>query len=164
MWPSWPWSYGSLIYYLCNQCLSQLMRVWILIRARCTTLCDKVCQSLATGRSFPTPINLTATISLKYCCSISPEKNRTHANNLWSLDWLILWEYLVRDWMRYMKDMRCSGLWNNVVFLDLELVYCQQNPVTSNSFLTQPSPTYAVFIVHNLFHRYHDTTTNIILL
>ena len=65
--PSWPWSYGSLIYYLCNQCLSQLMRVWILIRARCTTLCDKVCQSLATGRSFPTPINLTATISLKYC-------------------------------------------------------------------------------------------------
>ena len=51
--------------------------------------------------------------------SISPEKNRTQANNLWSLDWLILWECLVRDWMRYMKDTRCSGLWNNVVFLDL---------------------------------------------
>ena len=45
------WSYGSWIYnYLCNQCLSPLM-LWvrILIRARCTTLCDKVCQWLATG-------------------------------------------------------------------------------------------------------------------
>ena len=51
--------------------------------------------------------------------SISPEKNRSQANNLWSLDWLILWECLVRDWMRYMKDTRCLGLWNNVVFLDL---------------------------------------------
>jgi len=43
--PSWPWSYGSWIYnYLCNQCLSPLM-LWvrISIRARLTTLCDKVC-------------------------------------------------------------------------------------------------------------------------
>jgi hypothetical protein len=42
---SWPWSYGSWIYnYLCNQCLSSLMLwVQILIRARCTKLCDKVC-------------------------------------------------------------------------------------------------------------------------
>jgi hypothetical protein len=46
--------YGSWIYnYLCNQCLSPLM-LWvrISIRARCTTLCDKVCQWLATGRWF----------------------------------------------------------------------------------------------------------------
>ena len=52
--PSWPWSYGRWIYnYLCNQCLSPLM-LWvrISIRARCTTLCDKVCQWLATGRWF----------------------------------------------------------------------------------------------------------------
>jgi hypothetical protein len=34
--------YGSWIYnYLCNRCLSPLMWVWISIRARCTTLCDK---------------------------------------------------------------------------------------------------------------------------
>ena len=47
-------SYGSWIYnYLCNQCLSPLMmRVRISIRARCTTLYDKVCQWLATGRWF----------------------------------------------------------------------------------------------------------------
>ena len=36
--------------YLCNQCLSPLMLwVGISIRARCTTLCDEVCQWLATG-------------------------------------------------------------------------------------------------------------------
>ena len=48
---SWPWSYGSWIYnYLCNQWLSPLM-LWVRlsIRARCTTLCDTVCQWLATG-------------------------------------------------------------------------------------------------------------------
>jgi hypothetical protein len=55
--PSWPWSYGSWIYnYLCNQCLSPLVLwVQIWIRARCTTLCDKVCQWLATGRWFSSP-------------------------------------------------------------------------------------------------------------
>ena len=50
--PSWPWTHGIWIYnYLCNQCLSSLM-LWvrISIRARCTILCDKVCQWLATGR------------------------------------------------------------------------------------------------------------------
>jgi hypothetical protein len=43
--------------YLCNQCLSPLMLwVWISISARCTTLCDKVCQWLATGQClFPGP-------------------------------------------------------------------------------------------------------------
>ena len=51
---SWPWSYSSWIYnYICNQCLSPLM-LWvrISIRAKCTTLCDKVCQWLATGLWF----------------------------------------------------------------------------------------------------------------
>ena len=45
---SWPWWYGSWIHsYLSNQCLSPLMWVGISIKARCTTLCDKVCQWLA---------------------------------------------------------------------------------------------------------------------
>ena len=47
-------SHGRWIYYcICNQCLSPLM-LWvrISIRTRCTTLCDKVCQWLATGRWF----------------------------------------------------------------------------------------------------------------
>jgi hypothetical protein len=50
----WSWSYGSWTYhYLCNQWLSPLM-LWvrISIRARCTTLCNKVCQWLAWGRWF----------------------------------------------------------------------------------------------------------------
>jgi hypothetical protein len=59
-WPLWPWSYGMWIYnYLCNQCLSPLM-LWvrISIRARCTTLCDKVCQWLATDGWF-SPVSST---------------------------------------------------------------------------------------------------------
>ena len=52
--PSWPSSYGCWIYnYLCNQYLSLLMLwVWISFMARCTTLCDIVCQWLATCRWF----------------------------------------------------------------------------------------------------------------
>ena len=52
--PLWSWSYDSWIYnYLCNQWLSPLM-LWvrILIRARCTTLYDQVCQWLSTSRRF----------------------------------------------------------------------------------------------------------------
>ena len=51
---SWSWFYGSWSYnYICNKCPSPLM-LWVRIpiRARCTTLCDKVCQGLATGRWF----------------------------------------------------------------------------------------------------------------
>ena len=46
--------YDSWIYnYLCNRCLSPLMlRVPNPLRARCSTLCDKVCQWLAAGRCF----------------------------------------------------------------------------------------------------------------
>ena len=50
---SWSWSYGSWIYnYIFNQCLSLMLWDRISIRTRCTTLCDKVCQWLATGRWF----------------------------------------------------------------------------------------------------------------
>jgi hypothetical protein len=57
------WSYGSWIYnYLCNQCLTPL-KLWvrISIRARCATLCDKVCQWLVTGQWFSlcTPVSST---------------------------------------------------------------------------------------------------------
>ena len=60
---SWLWLYDSWIYnYLCNQCLSPLM-LWIRIsiRARCTTLCDKVCQWLAIGRWFSPGPPVTST-------------------------------------------------------------------------------------------------------
>ena len=60
---SWPWSYGSWFYnYLCNQCLSPLM-LWvrISIRARCTTICDKVCQWLMTGRWFSRGLAVSST-------------------------------------------------------------------------------------------------------
>jgi hypothetical protein len=64
---SWPWSYGGWIYnYLWNQWLSPLMLcVRLPLRARCTTLCDKVYQWLGTVHWFspdPLPIKLTAMI------------------------------------------------------------------------------------------------------
>jgi hypothetical protein len=51
---SWSWLYGSWSYnYICNKCPSPLMLlVRISIRARYTTLCDKVCQWLAKGQWF----------------------------------------------------------------------------------------------------------------
>ena len=51
---SWSWSHGSLIYnYLCNQRLLPLtLWVWILLRARCTALCDKICHWLVAGQWF----------------------------------------------------------------------------------------------------------------
>ena len=62
---SWSWSNGSWIYnYLRNQCLSPLtLWIWTLLRRGVlnTTLCDKVCQWLATGRWFSlgTPVSYT---------------------------------------------------------------------------------------------------------
>jgi len=49
----WPWLYGNWIYnYLCDQCLSPL-KLWVRPRSwrgvLDATLCDKVCQWLATG-------------------------------------------------------------------------------------------------------------------
>ena len=54
--PLWSWSYRSWIYtYLCNQCLSPL-KMWVrtpfVARSTRSTLYDKVCQWLATGRWF----------------------------------------------------------------------------------------------------------------
>jgi hypothetical protein len=48
---------------ICSQCLSPLMLwVWILITARCTTLCGKKISELRLVRGFPQPIKLTTTI------------------------------------------------------------------------------------------------------
>jgi len=60
---SWPWSVGSWIYnYICNQCLSsRMLWVRISIRTRCTTLCDKVFQWLATGVWFSPDLPASST-------------------------------------------------------------------------------------------------------
>ena len=82
--------YGSWTYnYLCNQCLSPLM-LWvrISIRARRTTVCDKVCQWLACGRWFSpgapvSSINKTnrhviAEILLKVALSTMKQTNKAN--------------------------------------------------------------------------------------
>ena len=62
---SWSWSYGSWIYnYLCNPCLSSLT-LWVQTPLRRgvldTTLCDKVCQWLATGQWFSPGAQVSST-------------------------------------------------------------------------------------------------------
>ena len=60
-------------FYLCNQCLSPLL-LWVRIstRARYKTLCDKVCQWLATGQWF-SPVSSTNKTdhhdtTVSWCC------------------------------------------------------------------------------------------------
>jgi hypothetical protein len=68
--PSWLWSYGSWIYnYLCLALRCQFKsNAWQSILN--TTLCDKVCQWLATVRWFPpcTPVSFT---NKTYCHNIT---------------------------------------------------------------------------------------------
>ena len=92
---SWKLSYGSWIYnYLCNQCLSPLM-LWvrISIKAKCTTLCDKACQWLATGRwcFSGTPVSSTnktdchdiSEILLKVTLNTINRTNKQNASGNW---------------------------------------------------------------------------------
>jgi hypothetical protein len=62
---SWSWSYISSIYnYLCHQCTSSMkLWVWIPLRRSVvdTTLCDKICQWLATGRWFSLGTSVSST-------------------------------------------------------------------------------------------------------
>ena len=95
--PSWSWSYGSWIdNHIFNQCLSQLtLRVRIPLRRGVldTTLCDKVCVWLATGRWFSpgTPVSSTnktdhpdiAEILLKVVFNTINQTNPVHYGNKW---------------------------------------------------------------------------------
>ena len=84
--PSWPWSYGSWI-YLCNQCLSPLMWVRISIRSSCTTLCDKVCQWLATGRWFSPGPSVSSTNKTD-CHDITEILLKVALNTIKQSNWL----------------------------------------------------------------------------
>ena len=75
--------------------------------ARCTTLCDTVCQWLVTGRWFSPPIKLTTTIELKYsktCLNRTP----LWLKNLFSLDRFKLHRHLV--------DGTVKSVWFRQVF------------------------------------------------
>ena len=105
--PSWQRSYGSWIYnYLRNRYLSPLM-LWVLLapRARCTTLCDKVCQWLATGRWLSPGLPVSSTIKtdrhvitklwLKMALSTIKQTNRIIEGNSTIRCFLFIKDYLV---------------------------------------------------------------------
>jgi hypothetical protein len=87
--PLGSWSYGNWIYnYLCNQCLSPL-KVWVRIPLMQdvldTTLCDKVCQWLATGWWFSpdTLVSSTNKTDRQYNCNIVKSGVKHHKPNLY---------------------------------------------------------------------------------
>jgi hypothetical protein len=89
---SWPWSYGNWIYnYLCSHCLSPLM-LWarISIKARCTTLCDKVCQWLAKGHWF-SPGPPVSSINKTDRHDITEILLKVVLNTITQTDWLVDW-------------------------------------------------------------------------
>jgi hypothetical protein len=140
--PSWPWSYGSWIYnYQCNQCLSPLM-LWvrISIRARCTTLCDKVCQWLATGRWFSPdpPVSSTnktdrhdiAEILLKMVLNTIKQTNKYTDTICFRLLEAVCdnLEWLVIHWQtRYHSGLPLFVQWSHIVpFVYIAVYYCNR--------------------------------------
>ena len=123
--PSWPWSYGSWIYnYLCNQCLSPLMLwVWISIRARHTTLCDQVCQWLATGHWFSpgSPVSSTnktdhhdiAEILLKVTLNTIKQTIKKKINNTNESESLRLVSQRVKIYFSDNAHTLCQNIKNN---------------------------------------------------
>jgi sRNA-binding regulator protein Hfq len=93
--PSWSWSYSSWIYYLCNQCLSPLM-LWdrIYIRARRTTLCDKVCQCFATCRWFSPDLPVSTTHKTEYNWNIVESGVKQHQTNEYLRYIIYFWEMI----------------------------------------------------------------------
>jgi hypothetical protein len=93
--PSWSWSYSSWIYYLCNQCLSPLM-LWdrIYIRARRTTLCDKVCQCFATCRWFSPDLPVSTTHKTEYNWNIVESGVKQQQTNEYLRYIIYFWEMI----------------------------------------------------------------------
>ena len=85
-WQSWLRSYGIYLYScLCNQCVSPLR--FCVRDVLDTTLCDKVCQCLVTGRWFSPSTLISSTNTTEHCDvtaivlkvalnTIQPEPNR----------------------------------------------------------------------------------------
>ena len=116
-------SYGSGIYnYLCNQCLSPLM-LWvrILIRARCTTLCDKVCQWLVTGQWFSLGPSVSSTNKTD-CHDKTEITNKQKHNLLHFVLKLLIYIYI---WFRYMLHI-INGLIDRPKFVKvMRNSFCQ---------------------------------------
>ena len=130
--PSWLWSYHSWIYNY----LSPLMlwvRIWI--RARCTTLCDKVCQRLVTGRWFSPGPPVSST-------------NKTDCHNIT--------EILLKDVLNTIKQTKihlCTSLYKtHCVDNDRWFsVLCFFKPIFfSRHFIIKCSIQYVVYVGSNI--------------
>jgi hypothetical protein len=119
-----PWSYGSWSYnYLCNRCLSPLM-LWVrlLLRARCTTLCDKVCQWLSPG----TPISPTNRIDCHDRTEIllKVALNTIKPNNQIKLHSPCVYFFSGGDMTICKCDWVIGGFWRSIINNDRVRYYC----------------------------------------
>jgi hypothetical protein len=151
---SWPWSYGSWVYnYLWNWCLSPLM-LWVRIplRARCTTLCDNVCQWLAAGRWFSpgTPVSSTnktdlhdiAEILLKVALTTIKPKYKLVL--CWRMLYLIvILLYIINNLLLQIVQQRCQYNGTNSVSMN-ESINKESVHLTKNKcFLYDKQSTWA---------------------
>ena len=126
--------YASWIYnYLCNQCLSPLM-LWvrISIRARCTTLCDKVCQWLATVLWFSPGPSVSSTnktdrqditeILLTVALKTTKQRNKHHKSRFvvpCITYWFIMQKQITFTIKSLTVSMPLSFLWNQLCNLSI---------------------------------------------
>ena len=139
--PLLPSSYGSWFYnYLCNQCLSPLI-LWIRISimAKCTTLCDKVCQWLPTGRWF----------------SPGPPVSSTNKTDLHDITEIFLKVALSTikqiNKQKHVFTKSCSGcylfiFWHRLMIVGLNV--CNHQPVCDVSSRPSSNPWHQGQIIH----------------
>jgi len=89
-----------------------MLWVRILIRTRCTTLCDKVCQSLVTGRWFSPgpPVSSTNKTDRHYIWNIVESGVKHHQTNKKPLHYLsFVWRLLTFS----LVSSNCCAFWIN---------------------------------------------------
>ena len=149
--PLWSWSYGNWIYnYLCNQCLSPLMlRVRILIRARCTSLCDKVCQWVATVCGFLWVLQFNSTnktdcydvteILLKVSLHTTKQTNKwmMHGENYLVIQYCFYIHQKVLDILKtyfYLRSSKpVSGTWSDTKFNVIKIFALKRQKIGYNT-------------------------------
>jgi hypothetical protein len=140
---------GQFYNYLWNKCLSQLM-LWvrISIRMRCTILCDKICQWLATGQWFPPPIKLRSRVErLPPSLHVKEPSVTAHyehyAHDEWSIKDLLHWQNypsIPIKWAVTLGSLTCRD-GGNLSTRDLSFIYVSSAGRVGCEFLHPAQPT-----------------------
>jgi hypothetical protein len=94
---------------LANRLSPLMLWVWLPLRARCTTLCDKVCEGLATGRWFSPGFPVSSSNKTSYK-KLQRKKNRKSQFHNMLFYVLPLHLCLVNS---YTMKIQCLQIWKN---------------------------------------------------